>query len=366
MEQHRRIVIKIGSSSLTNREKLLDEYKLKALASAVAKLFNQGWQPILVSSGAVAAGLGHLGWNCTHLTMPERQAAAAVGQGLLMEKYNELFQSLGIKVGQILLTRADFADRKRYLNARNTLNVLLNRHVLPIVNENDTVTFAEIRFGDNDTLSALVAGLVEAELLILLTDIDGLYNGDPRKDPNAKLIPVVQHIDDSIIKLAGDSGSTVGTGGMKTKLAAARIAARSGIRTVVASAKEPSILSGIATGEKLGTSFEPSDHTLRSRKQWIAYGSITRGTLLIDKGAVKALTERHKSLLAVGIIGIKGDFTAGSVVSVADEQGVVLAKGITNLSSEDLRLVNKNTRHGLEVINRDWLVCERGFSICQM
>lgn len=366
MEPYRRIVIKIGSSSLTNSDKLLDAAKLKALAHAVAELFKKGWQPILVSSGAVAAGLGHLGWNRTNLTMPERQAAASVGQGLLMEKYNELFQAQGLKVGQILLTRADFADRRRYLNARNTLNVLLNGQVLPIVNENDTVTFAEIRFGDNDTLSALVAGLVEADLLILLTDIDGLYSGDPRKDPNAKLIPVVQQIDENIIKLAGDSGSAVGTGGMRTKLTAARIAARSGVRTVVASAQEPHILLDIAAGERLGTSILPSDHTLRSRKQWIAYGSIARGMLTIDKGAVKALTERHKSLLAVGVTSISGNFQAGSVVSIVDEQGSELAKGITNLSSEDLRLAIKDCHHGLEVINRDWLVCERSFSSCQM
>ncbi|RYD06772.1 hypothetical protein N752_02230 [Desulforamulus aquiferis] len=194
MEQHKRIVIKIGSSSLTDKRGLLDEIKLKALVSSIAELFETGWQPILVSSGAVAAGLGHLGWCRANLTMPERQAAAAVGQGLLMEKYNELFDLSQIKVGQILLTKEDLADRRRYINARNTLNALLTRNVLPIVNENDTVAFAEIRFGDNDTLSALVAGLAEAELLVILTDIDGLYSGDPRKDPEAKLISVVQQV----------------------------------------------------------------------------------------------------------------------------------------------------------------------------
>lgn len=364
MENHKRLVIKIGSSSLTNSQGLLDELRMAALTKAIAALIEEGWQPVLVSSGAVAAGLGHLGWSRAHLTMPERQAAAAVGQGLLMEKYNELFIQQHIKVGQVLLTKEDLADRKRYLNARNTLHVLLDRGVLPIVNENDTVAFAEIRFGDNDTLSALVAGLVDAELLIILTDIDGLYSGDPRKDPAARLIPVVQQIDEEILRIAGDSGSPVGTGGMRTKLAAARIAARSGLRTVVASAQEPAIIQRIAAGEQVGTSFEPAANSLRSRKQWIAFNSIARGTLLIDQGAVKAITVDNKSLLAVGVKQVRGNFPTGSVVAVADEQGNELAKGITNLSAADLRLVIKKPRRGLEVINRDWLVCERSFLTC--
>lgn len=364
MEHYKRIVIKIGSSSLTNSRGRLDNSRMLALSHAIADLFKQGWQPVLVSSGAVATGLGHLGWQRANLTMPERQAAASVGQGLLMEKYNEFFLSQDIKVGQILLTREDLADRRRYLNARNTFNALLNGHVLPIVNENDTVAIAEIRFGDNDTLSALVAGLVEAELLILLTDIDGLYSGDPRKDPDAKFIPLVHQVDEALIKVAGDSGSSVGTGGMRTKLTAARIAARSGVETVVASGQEPAILSAIAAGEPLGTRFEASPHTLRSRKQWIAFGSVARGTIMVDQGAVKALTDDHKSLLAVGVTAIQGNFPTGSVVSVKDEQGMELARGITNLSSTDLRLIIKNPSRGLEVINRDWLVCERSFSKC--
>ncbi len=365
MEHYKRIVIKIGSSSLTNSRGLLDQSRMMALAGAIAELFLRGWQPVLVSSGAVAAGLGQLGWSRSNLTMPERQAAASVGQGLLMEKYNELFLARGIQVGQVLLTKEDLADRRRYLNARNTLNVLLNRRVLPIVNENDTVAFAEIRFGDNDTLSALVAGLVEAELLIILTDIDGLYSGDPRKDPTARLIPVVRQVDESIEQAAGGSGTPVGTGGMRTKLAAARIAARSGLRAVVASGKDPAVILSLAAGEAVGTCFEPSPHSLRSRKQWIAFGSVARGTLTIDRGAVKALMEGNKSLLAVGVTGVRGNFPASSVVVVEDDRGVELARGITNLSSDDLRLVIKNPGRGLEVINRDWLVCERSFSTCQ-
>lgn len=365
LEHYKRIVIKIGSSSLTDSKGMLDQSRMLALSQAIAGLFHQGWQPVLVSSGAVAAGLGQLGWSRSNLTMPERQAAASVGQCLLMERYTEIFLKQGIHVGQILLTREDLADRRRYLNARNTFNALLNGGVLPIVNENDTVAIAEMRFGDNDTLSSLVAGLVEAELLILLTDIDGLYSGDPRKDPNAKLIPVVHQVDESLVKIAGDSGSSVGTGGMRTKLTAARIAARSGVQTVVASAKDPDILLAIAAGETVGTRFEPSSHCLRSRKQWIAFGSMPRGALVVDGGAAKALTEHHKSLLAVGVTGVQGNFSAGSVVQVKDEQGAELARGITNLSAQDLRLVIENPKRGLEVINRDWLVCERSFATCQ-
>lgn len=365
MEQCRRIVIKIGSSSLTNSKGLLDESCMLVLAKAIGELFIAGWQPILVSSGAVAAGLGHLGWCRANLTMPERQAAASVGQSLLMEKYNEIFQSLGIKVGQILLTKEDLADRRRYINARNTLNALLNRSVLPIVNENDTVAFAEIRFGDNDTLSALVAGLVEAELLVILTDIDGLYSGDPRKDPSAKLIPVVNQVDDNIIQAAGGSGSPVGTGGMRTKLAAARIAARSGIRTVITSAVDPHSVVSIASGEKLGTSFEPAGNSLKSRKQWIAFGTMPKGTLRVDDGAARALVAGNKSLLAVGVVDVEGNFPAGSVVAVEDHQGTELARGITNLSAEDLRIMIRKPERGMEVINRDWLVCERSFYTCQ-
>ncbi len=364
MDVHKRIVIKIGSSSLTNPDGQMNEFCMPALVKAIAELYRNGWQPILVTSGAVAAGLGHLGWNRASLTMPERQAAAAVGQGLLMEKYNELFLTSGIKVGQILVTKEDLADRRRYINVRNTLNALLCNLVLPIVNENDTVAFAEIRFGDNDTLSALVAGLVEAELLIILTDIDGLYSSDPRKDPSAKLIPVVQQVDEKIEKVAGGSGSPVGTGGMRTKLAAARIAARSGIRTVVTSGAKPETIVPIAAGEKMGTSFEPSADCLRSRKQWIAFGSIPRGTVTVDQGAAKALMAGNKSLLAVGVIDVTGNFAAGNVVAVVDSTGTELAKGISSLSAEDLRLVIKNPEHGLEVINRDWLVCERSFSTC--
>lgn len=365
MEQYRRIVIKIGSSSLTDHKGALDDSKMLVLALAISELFQAGWQPILVSSGAVAAGLSHLGWCRANLTMPERQAAASVGQSLLMEKYNELFDNMHIKIGQILLTKEDLADRRRYINARNTLNALLTRNVLPIVNENDTVAFAEIRFGDNDTLGALVAGLAEAELLVILTDIDGLYSGDPRKDPSAKLIPVVQQVDDSIVQAAGDSGSPVGTGGMRTKLAAARIAARSGIRTVITSGKNPESLSAIAAGEKMGTCFEPAHNSLKSRKQWIAFGTIPRGTLRVDEGAAKALIAGNKSLLAVGVIDVEGNFPAGSVVAVEDLKGLEMARGISNLSAEDLRLLIKNPKRGLEVINRDWLVCERSFSTCQ-
>lgn len=364
MESHKRIIIKIGSSSLTNKNGLLNTQKMASLSKSIAELYSQGWQPVLVSSGAVAAGLGHLGWDRTKLTMPERQAAAAVGQGLLMEQYNKLFLDHGIKTAQILLTREDLADRRRYINARNTINSLLEHQVLPIVNENDTVAFAEIRFGDNDTLSALVSSLVEAQLLVILTDTEGLYSSDPRKDPEAKLIPVVKEVDEKLEQIAGGSGSAVGTGGMRTKLYAARIAARSGIRTIVTSAQQPEHIVAIANGEHFGTSFEPAEESLRSRKQWIAFSSVPKGTIIVDQGAAHAIIRDKKSLLAVGIIAVQGTFPASSVVTIKTSNNLNLAKGISNLSSEDLRLVAGKHKHNLEVINRDWLVCEGGNHIC--
>ncbi|MEG6617067.1 glutamate 5-kinase [Peptococcaceae bacterium 1198_IL3148] len=361
----KRIIIKIGSSSLTTEHGMLNMQKMAALSKSIAELYSLGWQPVLVSSGAVAAGLGHLGWDRTKLTMPERQAAAAVGQGLLMEQYNKLFLNHGIKTAQVLLTREDLADRKRYINARNTINSLLGHQVLPVVNENDTVAFAEIRFGDNDTLSALVAGLVEAQLLVILTDTEGLYSGDPRKDPNAKLIPVVKEVDEKLERVAGGSGSAVGTGGMRTKVSAARIAARSGIRTIVTSAQRPENIVSIANGKQFGTRFEPAKESLRSRKQWIAFSSIPKGTIIVDQGAANAIIRDKKSLLAVGILDVKGTFPASSVVTIKTSDNLNLAKGISNLSSEDLRLVAGKHRHNLEVINRDWLVCEGRSSACR-
>ena len=357
--EHKRIVIKIGSSSLTNNDGSLNTIRIRSLTEGIAALYHQGWQPVLVSSGAVAVGLGQLGWERLKLTMPERQAAAAVGQGLLMEHYNQFFSTQDIKTAQVLLTKEDLANRHRYINARNTMNALLNHHILPIVNENDTVAVAEIKFGDNDTLSALVAGLIEAQLLVILTDTEGLYSSDPRKDPQAKLIPLVEQVDEKLVQVAGDSGSTVGTGGMRTKLIAARIAARSGIPTVVTSAEKIENIVTIAQGERAGTRFEPAKNCLRCRKQWIAFSSIARGIITVDQGAATALVKHKTSLLAVGVVKVKGSFTAGSVVSVRDVAGKELAKGISNLSAEDLRLIVKKPRHGLEVINRDWLVCER-------
>ncbi len=359
MAHAQRMVIKIGSSSLTDSKGALNTGKMACLCQSIVELQQLGWQPVLVSSGAVAAGLNHLGWHGSNLTMPERQAAAAVGQCLLMEQYNKLLQQIGIKAAQILLTREDLADRKRYINARNTINLLLAHSVLPIVNENDSVAFAEIKFGDNDTLSALVAGLVGAKLLVILTDTKGLYSGDPRKEPNAKLIPVVKEIDQKLEQIAGGRGSAVGTGGMRTKLAAARIAARSGIRTIITDSQNPKNIIAIARGKHLGTRFEPAQQALCSRKQWLAFGSVPKGTIVVDQGAAQAILHHKKSLLAVGILDVHGTFPAGSAVNIKSEHNQLLGKGISNLSSQDLRLIAGKQRHNLEVVNRDWLVCER-------
>jgi glutamate 5-kinase len=324
MESKGRIVIKVGSSSLTSAAGALLQERLIELAKAIDTLQDEGWEPVLVSSGAVATGLGELGWRRENLTMPERQAAAAVGQGLLMEKYNQVFEPYDIRVAQILLTRDDLGDRRRYINARNTMNTLLQHGVLPVVNENDTVVFAEIRFGDNDTLSALVAGLVEAKLLVILTDTDGFYSSDPHKDPTARLIPVVEKIGPEMEMCAGGSSGPVGTGGMRTKLMAARIAGRSGIRTVLASGDQPANVVAIARGEQIGTTFEPARQGLRSRKRWIAFSSVPRGTVVVDAGAANALLAGKKSLLAVGVVDVEGDFAAGSIVRIKEVNGAIL------------------------------------------
>lgn len=353
----KRVVIKVGSSSITTPEGEIDLQRMAALASGIATLYQAHYLPVLVSSGAVAAGLTRLPFKRVTMTMPEKQAAAAVGQGLLMEYYNELFNRLGVTVAQILLTREDLASRKRYLNARNTINALLDHEVLPIVNENDTVSFNEIRFGDNDTLSALTAGLVEAELLVLLTDIDGLYNADPHSDHTAQLIPVVEEINEQIASMAGDSSSTVGTGGMTTKIRAARMATRSGIKVIIANSCRPDIFSDIIAGTNPGTTFMPARDRLKGRKQWIAYGTVPRGKITIDRGAEAALIQDKCSLLAVGITAVSGNFAAGSVVSILSSEGKELGRGIVNLSAGDLRLIKGASRRGYEVINRDWLVC---------
>lgn len=340
-----RIVVKVGTSLLTTPQGTLNGEQLAFLVTDLAFLKETGRQVLLVSSGAIGAGVGKLGWQGRPRTLPEKQAAAAVGQGLLMQAYEQLFTAQGLVVAQILLTRGDFADRQRYLNARNTLLTLLRYGVVPVINENDTVAVEEIRFGDNDTLAALVATLVEADLVLLLTDTEGLYTGEPGKDPEAVLIPVVREIDPVLEQLAGEAGSPLSTGGMKTKLAAAKITMSSGIPLVVAGGRGENALRRLWEGKGKGTLFLPQTPGFQARKCWIAFGSLLQGKLYVDAGAAEAILKTGGSLLPSGIKSLSGDFEAGSVVSVIDPEGQEIARGIVNYSAAEIeRIKGKKAR----------------------
>lgn len=331
--QSKRIVVKIGTSSLTYPTGKLNFSRLELLSRELSNIHNQGREVILVSSGAVGAGLGKLGVRRRPRSIPEKQAAAAVGQGILMHIYEKLFSEYNQVVAQVLLTRFDLMDRQCYLNARNTLCTLLDLGVIPIVNENDTVAVEGLQFGDNDTLSALVAGLINADLLIILTDTDGVYTADPRKDPEASLISVIEEITEDVEQIAGGAGSKLASGGMITKIQAARIAASSGIYMVIAHNQEKNVVERILQGEPLGTLFVPRENKLDARQRWIAFGSTERGSIFIDDGATEAIQRRGKSLLPSGIIRAEGVFEPGQVVSVKTATGVEIARGIVNYSS---------------------------------
>lgn len=357
----KRWVVKVGSSSLTDHAGCISDQKMRRLVWQLAALHNCDQQVILVSSGAVATGLGQLGWSRSRITMPEKQAAAAVGQGLLIERYRMLFQEHGIEIAQLLLTRSDIEHRHRFIRIRNTIESLLRNNILPIINENDTVAVDEIRFGDNDTLGSLVALVSEAELLILLTDIDGLYTANPKKISTAKMIPEVWEITEEIQQLADGAGSAVGSGGMRTKLSAAEMATKAGIDVVIASSEEPNVLKRIQSGEKLGTRFYSSQR-LSSKKSWLAFGTRHEGELVIDQGAVEALLYRSGSLLFAGIKQVSGNFHEGEVVLIQSPEGKQVAKGITNFSKEDLQLLLRKREIGEplpkihEVVHRDYMV----------
>ncbi|WP_066636399.1 glutamate 5-kinase [Desulfolucanica intricata] len=340
----KRLVVKVGSSSLAHSTGKLNLFQFEQLAIQLADLYNQGKEVLLVTSGAIGAGLGKLGIKRRPKTIPEKQAAAAVGQGVLMQMYEKFFAEYGVTVGQVLLTREDFSDRSRFLNARNTLHALLSMGVIPIINENDTVAVEEIKLGDNDTLSALVAGLVDAELLILLSDIDGLYTADPRKEPTATIISEIEEITEEIENLAGGAGSQLGTGGMATKLQAARIAMHSGTAMVIARAGEKNIIRRVVAGEPVGTVFRPGNK-LENKKRWIAYSSAVHGKILVDEGAARALLKQGKSLLPSGITAVDGVFEMGNTVSIIGPDGKEIARGITSFSSSEIeKIKGKQTR----------------------
>ncbi|MEC4811987.1 MAG: glutamate 5-kinase [Scytonema sp. PMC 1069.18] len=336
------IVVKIGTSSLTQPETgQLALSTIATLAETLSQLRQQGYQVILVSSGAVGVGCARLGLTERPRAIALKQAVAAVGQGRLMRIYDDLFTTLQQPIAQVLLTRSDLVQRSRYLNVYNTFMELLQLGVIPIVNENDTVAVEELKFGDNDTLSALVASLVEADWLFLLTDVDRLYSADPRFVPDAQPITLVRNIKElaQLQIQTGTQGSQWGTGGMVTKVSAARIATAAGVRTVITEGRHPRNLEKILQGESIGTCFEPQPEPTSARKRWIAYGLVPTGKLYLDEGAVVAISTSGKSLLAAGILAIDGEFDPQDAVQLCDKNGNEIARGLVNYNSTELQKI---------------------------
>ncbi|GCE16177.1 glutamate 5-kinase [Tengunoibacter tsumagoiensis] len=349
--RQRRIVIKLGGSTLTTPQYALRHKRLRILVGEIAQLALQGYTPILVSSGAVPTGYGVLRWPRYPLTIPEKQAAASVGQVALMHLYQQLFARYHLHVAQILLTQDDFSVRPRFVNIRNTIEMLLQNRVVPIVNENDTVTVDGIKVGDNDTLGALVATAVDAERYIILSDIDGLYTANPRLHKDATFIPTVESITSEIEALCGAKGSVGATGGMRTKIKAARIATAAGIEVVIGNGERPNILLELAQGTGVGTRFLAQKERLPGKKSWIAFSSRVEGRILIDAGAVQAVVQDNRSLLATGVTAIEGQFSVGSVVEICGPDGQELGRGISNYTSSDLYLLKgKNSQEILSLV----------------
>ena len=350
LQQSKRWVVKIGSALLTADGAGLDREAIHDWVAQMVALRVRGIELVLVSSGAVAEGMMRLGWLSRPHALHELQAAAAVGQMGLVQAYESNFQRHGIHTAQVLLTHDDLSDRQRYLNARNTLRALLEFGVLPVVNENDTVVTDEIRFGDNDTLAALVANLVEADALIILTDQAGLFDRDPRRHADAQLLHEARASDVSLDKMVGGSAGELGRGGMLTKLRAARLAARSGAGTVIAHGREAQVLERIAGGERLGTLLLPEQETQAARKQWLAGHLQLRGSLRLDAGAVKVLRESGRSLLPVGVVAVEGEFDRGEAVACVDESGREIARGLVNYDAAEARRIMGRPSRELESI----------------
>lgn len=365
----KRLVIKIGSSLLTNNGKGLDRDAIDGWIEQIIKLLDQGREIVLVSSGSVAEGIVRLGWDARPKSVHDLQAAAAVGQMGLIQAYESSFKRYDRLTAQILLDHDDLASRQRYLNARSALQTLINFNVIPIVNENDTVVTDEIRFGDNDNLAALVANLIDADLLVILTDKDGLYSANPDRDASATLISEAMASDTSLDALAGGSSSGLGRGGMVTKLQAARLAERSGCSTVIVGGRNSNILTALAAGEDVGTLLAARQQPLAARKQWLAGQLQVKGQLQLDDGAVRVLAEQGRSLLAVGVTGVKGSFTRGDLVSCIDGQGREIARGLVNYSAEEAELIKGQSTKSIadilgyleddELIHRDNMVIKK-------
>jgi glutamate 5-kinase len=353
LKKVRRVVVKIGSSLISSKRHGLDEKRLAAYASEAARLRKSGREIVLVSSGAIVSGLEKLGVRDRPKGLREKQAAAAVGQCRLMWAYEKSFDARGLKVGQVLLTQEDLRDRKRFLNSRNTLSTLLELGVIPIINENDTVAVEEIQFGDNDHLAASVAHLVDADLLIILSDVEGLYTENPRRNPEARLISTIAEITPEIEARAETTAGEEGVGGMASKILAAKKVAALGVPTVIASGREPRVLSRILQGDSIGTIVLPRDQRLNSRKHWIAHTLPSKGRLVLDDGAVEAIVRRGKSLLPAGIRGVEGRFEAGDAVTCADRTGREVAKGLINYASPEMtRIQGAHTADLQKILGR--------------
>lgn len=365
----KRIVVKVGSSSLTNAGSGCDAAKMKSIVSAITRLRADGHEVLLVSSGAVASGYKLLGYKERPRTLAARQAAAAVGQSILMQGYADLFAESGERIAQILLTRADFSDRERYQHALQTITLLLSRGIIPVINENDTVSVAELTFGDNDMLGALVSGLVHADLYVMVTDTNGFYEGDPRKQKNARRFPYLEAVTPELLELAGGAGS-LGTGGMRSKLLAAQTAATLGIPSFIGKATKAEslvqIVEGMGDGTYVGTMRERKAESVSIRKQWIALHSPIRGKMVVDEGAAQAILHKRRSLLPAGLRQVEGTFMAGEVVEVYRGEQLI-GRGISRFAASELlhylHAPNQVTLQG-EVIHRDyWMAVHRADSI---
>lgn len=346
----RRLVVKVGSSLVTNDGRGLDQAAIARWAAQIAALRAAGKEVVLVSSGAIAEGMQRLGWVKRPKEIHELQAAAAVGQMGLAQVYESEFARHSIRTAQVLLTHGDLADRERYLNARSTLLTLLGLGVVPIINENDTVVTDEIKFGDNDTLGALVTNLIEGDALIILTDQRGLYTADPRKDPDARFVDEAQAGTPDLEQMAGGAGSSIGKGGMLTKILAAKRAAKSGAHTIIASGREDNVLARLASGEAIGTQLRAQTGRMAARKQWMIDHLQLRGRVVLDAGAVEKLTAGGKSLLPIGVTEVQGEFARGEVISCVDAAGREVARGLTNYSSAEARLIARKASSEIEAV----------------
>lgn len=363
----RKVIIKIGTGVLTTDEGHLDRAQIKGLAKQVVELKKMGYSVVVVSSGAIGSGMGELGIGKRPGTLPELQAVAAIGQSKLISMYDACFKLHGYHAAQILLTREDFEDRQRYLNTCNTIHTLFQLNAIPVVNENDTISVNEIRFGDNDELSALVTNLLNAELLIILSSVDGLYDRYPTANNKASVIPIVEDVSDEIRQLAFNSKTQRGVGGMQTKIEAASVVVKAGEVVIIANGRTDKVLKRVVQGENIGTLFLPKKEKLANRKRWIGFTIKPKGKVCVDDGAMRALTEKGKSLLATGVVSVEGSFSKGDIISICKKgNGVLFAKGLTNYSSEEIEKIKGCSTSAIvkvlgyklydEVIHRDNMV----------